>query len=55
VKLQLIIFLKTNFLQKFILSYLAKFVEPLFSKPHLDASDSANNTFFCDVTKVDKF
>jgi hypothetical protein len=33
------------------LNYLAKFVEIFFSKTHLDASESAKNTF-CDVTKV---
>jgi hypothetical protein len=30
-------------------------VEHHFSKPHLDASESAKNTFFCDVTKVENF
>jgi hypothetical protein len=35
------------------LDYLAKSVEQLFSKPHLDASESAS--FFSDVTKVKNF
>jgi hypothetical protein len=30
-------------------------VEHHFSKPLLDASESAKNTFFCDVTKVENF
>jgi hypothetical protein len=37
------------------INYLAKFVEQLFSKTHLDASESAKNTLFCDVTKVKNF
>jgi hypothetical protein len=37
------------------LNYLAKFVEQLFSKPHIDASENAKNTIFCDVTKVENF
>jgi hypothetical protein len=37
------------------LNYLVKFVEQLFSKTHLDVSESAKNTFFCDVTKVENF
>jgi hypothetical protein len=35
------------------LNYLEKFLEKHFSKQHLDASESAKNTFFCDVIKVD--
>jgi hypothetical protein len=35
------------------LNYLAKFVEQFFTKTHLDASESAKNTFFHDVTKVE--
>jgi hypothetical protein len=35
------------------LNHLAKSVEQIFSKPLLDASESAKYTFFCDVTKVE--
>jgi hypothetical protein len=35
------------------LNYLAKFVEQLLSKPHLDESESAKCC--CDVTKVENF
>jgi hypothetical protein len=35
-------------------NYLAKSVEQLFSKPHLDISKSAN-PLFCDVTKAENF
>jgi Holliday junction resolvase len=34
---------------------LAKFVEPFFSKPLLDVSVSAKNTYFCNVTKIRNF
>jgi hypothetical protein len=37
------------------LNYLKKYVEQLFPKPQLDASESAKNTFVCDVTKVENF
>jgi hypothetical protein len=36
------------------LNYLAKFVEQLFSKTHLDASESAKKFFFY-VTKFENF
>jgi hypothetical protein len=32
-------------------NYLAKFVEQFLSKPNLDASGSAKNSIFCNVTK----
>jgi hypothetical protein len=37
-----------------MMNYLAKFVEQLFSKTHLDASEKPKN-FFCDVTNVEHF
>jgi hypothetical protein len=37
------------------LNYLEKAVEQHFSKTLFDASESAKNTFFCDVTKVENF
>jgi hypothetical protein len=40
-------FLKTNALEKL--------VEQNFSKTLFDALESAKNTFFCDVTKVENF
>jgi hypothetical protein len=37
------------------LNYLEKLVEQHFSRTLFDASESAKNTFFCDVTKVENF
>jgi hypothetical protein len=37
------------------LNYLEIFVEQLFSKSHLNASESAKKHFFCDVTIVENF
>jgi hypothetical protein len=37
------------------LNYLEKLVEQHFSKTLFNASESAKNTFFCDVTKVENF
>jgi hypothetical protein len=37
------------------LNYLEKLEEQHFSKILFDASESAKNTFFCDVTKVENF
>jgi hypothetical protein len=37
------------------LNYLKKLVEQHFSKTLFDASESAKNTFFCDVIKVENF
>jgi hypothetical protein len=34
------------------LNYLAKFLKQLFSKPHLDASESAKNTLFVTSPKL---
>jgi hypothetical protein len=45
------IFSKTND----YLTYLEKLVEQHFSKTLFDVSESAKNTFFCDVTEVAKF
>jgi hypothetical protein len=46
---------KTKIFSNDYLIYLQKLVEQHLSKTLFDASESAKNTFFCDVTKVENF